>query len=164
MSKGIVMNRSKNFNRAGRDNPLNPELPGEAHDSDSEYLLSIEDMPKHSAQPLPCSDYYSQPAPCMKTILEEAQSIVEGQRRSDYGNARDCFNRIAKMWSGYLDIELNAFDVANLMITLKVCRAHGKGFQRDSYTDIAGYAYCAEVVYNLDQKQKVKNNEMETTE
>lgn len=109
-----------------------------------------------------CRDYYPEQDPIMKNILEQAQSIVQGQRRDDYGDARACFNRIAKMWSGYLGIEITAFDVANLMITLKVCRAHGKGFQVESYIDVAGYAYCAEIVYNLDQKEKVKNHEMES--
>lgn len=104
---------------------------------------------KDKADKLPlCTDYYPEQEESMKTILEQAQAIVQGQRRDDYGDARECFNRIAKMWSGYLGIELTAFDVANLMITLKLCRAHGKGFQKDSYTDIAGYSYCAEIIYN----------------
>ena len=84
----------------------------------------------------------------MTSILDEAKEIVNGQRQEDYGDARSCFNRIAKMWSGYLGIDITAFDVANLMITLKVCRAHGKGFQKESFTDIVGYSYCAEILYH----------------
>lgn len=102
---------------------------------------------KAEQKPL-CRDYYPEQDKQVETILEQAQAIVQGQRRDDYGDARECFNRIAKMWSGYLGIDVTAFDVANLMITLKLCRAHGKGFQKDLYTDIAGYSYCAEIIYN----------------
>lgn len=119
--------------------------------------IALDLKDKAEQKPL-CRDYYPEQEESMKTILEQAQAIVQGQRRDDYGDARECFNRIAKMWSGYLGIEVTAFDVANLMITLKLCRAHGKGFQVESYTDVAGYAYCAEIVYNLDQKEKVKKH------
>ena len=82
-----------------------------------------------------------------RTILDDARAIVEGQRRSDYGDARTCFNRIAKMWGGYLGMELNAQDVAHLMIMLKVARNHDT-FKRDSLVDVCGYAYCADLIHD----------------
>ncbi len=97
-------------------------------------------------------------------ILEEAQNIVQGDRRQEYGSAYDCFERISKMWSAYLGIPVDSFDVANLMIMLKICRAHKKGFQRSSYVDIAGYAFCSEIVYNDEQKIKGVHHEMGLSE
>lgn len=82
----------------------------------------------------------------VSNILVEAERIVEGSRQIEYGDKRECFSRIAAMWSGYLGVDVTAFDVVNLMIVLKVCRTHDKGFQRESYIDMAGYAYCAEIM------------------
>jgi hypothetical protein len=82
----------------------------------------------------------------MSTILDEAKKIVEGDRRNEYGQASKCFDTISKMWSGYLGVNVDSYDVANMMIMLKLVRAKGKGFQRDSFVDIAGYSYCAEII------------------
>lgn len=90
------------------------------------------------------------------TILEEAGHIALGQREEDYGDKLESFNRIAVMWGGYLGVKIDAYDVANMMIALKISRARGKGFQRDSYVDIAGYAYCAEIIKGKKDAKKNK--------
>lgn len=77
-------------------------------------------------------------------ILEEAQKIVDGDRREDYGDMQESFNRISRLWSAYTGLILTANDVANMMILLKVSR--NKNYHRDSILDIAGYAYCAEKI------------------
>lgn len=82
-----------------------------------------------------------------KTILQEAQGLVDGQRRTDYGSISASFSRIAKLWSAILDIEVTPEAVGLMMIALKVARAT-QGFQRDSLVDIAGYAYCIEQIQN----------------
>lgn len=78
-------------------------------------------------------------------ILEEASSLINGDRQADYGPVIDNFERIADLFTAYLKVEpLTAFDVANLMILVKVARlAHSK-YHRDSYVDIAGYAALGE--------------------
>ncbi|MDV6975290.1 DUF6378 domain-containing protein [Mycobacterium intracellulare] len=78
-----------------------------------------------------------------ETVLQEAERIINGQRREDYGGVTESFNLIGGMWSAYLGINVSAHDVANLMVLLKVARAKN-GFHRDSYVDIAGYAGCTE--------------------
>ena len=88
-------------------------------------------------------------------ILAEAYDIVEGQRRKDYGDMSASFQRIAGMWSAYSGCNFDSYDVANMMIMLKLSRAHGKGFQRESFVDVCGYAYCAE---------KMADNETENEE
>ena len=82
--------------------------------------------------------------PPKPTLLQEADAIINGERQKDYGPPAESFGRIARLWSDYLDQELTALDVANLMILLKISRAKTGGFHRDSYRDIAGYAGCAE--------------------
>lgn len=79
------------------------------------------------------------------SLLVEAEGIINGQRRLDYGGPLESFGRIAHMWAAYLGRGLSAEDVANLMILLKVCRAQ-QGFHRDSYVDIAGYAGCVDLI------------------
>lgn len=76
-----------------------------------------------------------------ETILEEAERIVNGPRRQEYGGCLESFERIAAMWSAYVGVALTGEDVAMLMVLLKVCRAK-QGQHRDSLVDIAGYTRC----------------------
>lgn len=80
-----------------------------------------------------------------ETILEEAARTIAGDRLDDYGAAEVSFNRIAKLWSAYLGIDVTAPDVAHLMILMKVSRSKN-GYKRDSLVDIAGYAALGEQV------------------
>lgn len=79
----------------------------------------------------------------MENLLERAKSIVDGDRQVQYGDVHDSFKRIAGLWGAYLDMELNTYDVANMMILLKVSRAK-KSQDEDSYIDIAGYVDCVD--------------------
>lgn len=85
-------------------------------------------------------------------ITQEAINIVNGQRREDYGDTRESFNRIAGLWSSYLGVRINEFDVAKMMILLKVSRAKNNN-HRDSFVDIVGYVEC------IDQMQCVESIE-----
>jgi hypothetical protein len=90
-----------------------------------------------------------------KSVLMEAEEIINGQRRQDYGSVTESFENVAGLWSEYLSrhvngnnniahpVQLKGEDIANLMILMKVSRAQN-GFHRDSYVDIAGYSGCAE--------------------
>lgn len=82
------------------------------------------------------------------SILQEAEELINGQRREDYGDAKACFERIATFWSAYLGIRignsLSPYDVANMMILLKVARdAHDPG-QSQNMVDVIGYAALTE--------------------
>lgn len=81
-----------------------------------------------------------------QTLLQEADSIINGDRQKDYGPPSESFGRIASSWSSYLDRQVTSLDVVNLMTLLKVSRAQAGGYHRDSYLDIAGYAGCAELL------------------
>lgn len=80
-----------------------------------------------------------------ESILEEAQRIINGQRREDYGSALESFQRIANLWSPVLGVSITPEVVAVCMIQLKIARALN-GWQRDSIVDIAGYAGCIEKI------------------
>lgn len=77
-----------------------------------------------------------------QTITDEAKAIVDGDRANDYGNANESFSRIAKLWSAYTGITISPWDVAQMMILLKVSRAKTSR-KRDTLVDIVGYAECA---------------------
>lgn len=73
-------------------------------------------------------------------ILDTAKDIVNGVRINDYGEVENNFRTIGNMWSLYLGRSIDAVDVANMMILLKVSRnasGHGK---EDNWIDICGYA------------------------
>lgn len=81
------------------------------------------------------------------TILEEAESLVGGDRLKFYGPPAVNFKRIAGMWSAYLGIEVNELDVCCMMIALKVARIRtGGSYHRDSAVDAAGYARLLEIL------------------
>lgn len=82
-------------------------------------------------------------------MTEEAQSIVNGERQQDYGDINDSFLRIAGLWSAYLGIHVDKYDVAKMMMLLKVSRAKDKN-HRDSYVDIVGYVECVDKLMALD--------------
>ena len=73
------------------------------------------------------------------TVLTTADQTIHQDRHAEYGTAEDSFGRIAKLWSTYLDKEVDAHDVAMLMVLLKVSRS-ATDHKLDTYVDMAGYA------------------------
>lgn len=75
-------------------------------------------------------------------LLDEAKSIVCGDREQDYGSPENSFHRIAEFWGTYLNQQITPVDVAAMMALLKLARVadgHGK---TDNWVDLAGYAAC----------------------
>lgn len=75
--------------------------------------------------------------------LREACEIVNGARNQAYGNVEDNFDRIASLWSIYLDTAVTPIDVAMMMVLLKTARVSTGPLHLDNYVDVAGYAACA---------------------
>lgn len=81
-------------------------------------------------------------------LLDEAKAII-AERGLSYDGKEDNFPRIARLWSAHLtnkfciEIEIDALDVAVMMILLKVARGNTK----DSYVDILGYGAHAGVIH-----------------
>jgi hypothetical protein len=71
-------------------------------------------------------------------VLEEAASLINGQREKDYGDASESFSAIAQMWSAYLNHSVAPSDVCHMMALLKIARLRN-GAHRDSSNDACGY-------------------------
>jgi hypothetical protein len=91
----------------------------------------------------------------MSSILEEAQTIIWGDREQTYGDPAKNLRAIADLWEMYLHhrglLDENADslrieDVAQMMILLKVARLINTPDHRDSLVDLAGYAGLMERV------------------
>ncbi len=90
-------------------------------------------------------------------MLRHAASLVGGQRAKDYGDKTENHQRIADLWNYWLDSKfgkITAYDVAIMMLLLKVARLMHTPGHSDSHVDIAGYASIAE---EISRKQEKKN-------
>ena len=92
--------------------------------------------------------------------LDEAKNIINSERQDSYESPEDSFDLIAKYWTTYLKdrakdkidpnplpfqllINLNAKDVAHMMMLFKLAYCQGQSSSRDNYIYIAGYASIA---------------------
>jgi hypothetical protein len=71
-----------------------------------------------------------------------AANLVSGDRNRKHGNIRDNFENIADLWSAWLNIDLDATDVAAMMVLLKLARTKTGEVNSDDATDASGYAGC----------------------
>jgi hypothetical protein len=78
-------------------------------------------------------------------ILEEANSLVHGDRQAAYGHPLDDFTKTAKMWSAILGVEVTAEQVGLCMCAVKISRQINRP-KRDNMVDLAGYAATVEMV------------------
>lgn len=105
---------------------------------------------RNLADPIDLRNFYAIPAStpaqdlesAEQSITDTAKAIVAGDRAADYGDVNESFGRIAKLWSAYIGTEIKPWDVAQMMILLKVSRAKTSR-KADTLVDIAGYAECA---------------------
>ncbi len=95
----------------------------------------------------------------MRSILEEAQEIIHGDRNRDYGHPLDNHECTGGMMSWYLKRKypggkwtLDAEDVCVFNILQKVSRLANTPGHRDSLMDIAGYAGNVEMV--IDERER----------
>lgn len=72
------------------------------------------------------------------------------QRGEIYGDAVETHNRIALMWSGILNTDVSALDVALCMAALKLVRAECSPQHKDNYDDAHGYVAIAEMIVDSD--------------
>lgn len=84
--------------------------------------------------------------------LDEAKICILGDREQDYGSPENNFATIAKFWSSYLDKDISAQQVADMMILMKISRIKNGGGTGDSCVDIAGYAACGNEILNKTRK------------
>lgn len=83
------------------------------------------------------------------SILIDAENIIHGERKQEYGPARESFDSIGKVWSGILKIDVTGEQVALCMAGLKLVREANQ-HKLDNLVDGAGYLALIEVM----QKEK----------
>jgi len=95
-----------------------------------------------------------------KEMLEQTISLVGGQRAKDYGDKTTNHERIAKLWNMWFDEtrssynsheltpngSVSAYDVAMMMLMVKIARLMHSPGHEDSHIDIAGYASILEEI------------------
>lgn len=74
-----------------------------------------------------------------KSILSEAEEIVNGSRHSDYGDARESFSSVATIASVMTGKELAPEDCCAVLMAVKLVRESFK-HKRDNLVDLCGYA------------------------
>jgi len=88
-----------------------------------------------------------------KSILEEAQALVGGDRGNNYGHPIIDFSRSAKIWASILDTEVSPQQVGLCMIGVKLSRECNE-HKRDNLIDIAGYALTVQMIEDYNDKSK----------
>lgn len=74
-----------------------------------------------------------------KDILDEAKHLIYNDRQDDYGTPQQNHDRIAKLWSVVLGIEILPYQVALCMTQVKVARLIQSPDKTDSWVDGAAY-------------------------
>jgi hypothetical protein len=111
--------------------------------------------------PPPTFDYYS--STCAEesknhSILEKAETLINGARKKDYGNAEDMFRRVANFWNSYLEGKaIEESDVGVMMGLFKIARLITSPTHEDSAVDAAAYIALAFTVATI-VKERENNN------
>jgi len=93
-------------------------------------ILSIENIEDHYAE--------------VSHTLVEANELVSGERKIQYGDFIKNHEDIAKVWSVITGIKLDAHQVLLMMSSLKIVRASKPGsYLHDNYVDAAAYLSMA---------------------
>ena len=74
-----------------------------------------------------------------KEILNKAESLVNGPRAKEYGDAHENHARIAQMWSVLLNKPVTIQQVYQCMVAVKLARLVVTPNHEDSWIDICGY-------------------------
>ena len=74
-----------------------------------------------------------------KDLLKEAANLIYNDRQKDYGTPQVNHDRIAKLWSVVLGIEIEPWQVALCMNQVKVSRLVESPHKEDNWVDAAAY-------------------------
>lgn len=83
-------------------------------------------------------------------FLTEAETLINGDRANDYGEAKMNHQRIADIWSIILDVEVTPEQVVACMIGVKLARLAENIDKDDSWIDIIGYAALGGEIVNAE--------------
>ena len=85
-----------------------------------------------------------------KSILAEAEDIVNGSRQADYGDAKESFTKVASVASVMTGKELSPDDCCAVLMAVKLVRESFR-HKRDNLVDLCGYA---EIMNRINEKEK----------
>ena len=89
-----------------------------------------------------------------KSILQEADELINGDRNYTYDHPLDNFNRIKKGWEVIFGIDITEEQVGLAMAWVKICReVHQQ--KRDNLVDGAGYLGTVQMV--IDERERRAN-------
>ena len=74
------------------------------------------------------------------SLLQEADRLINGPRQEAYDDPKRNHQRIARLWSVILGMEVTYQQVIQCMIAVKLARLIHSPDHEDSWKDIAGYA------------------------
>jgi hypothetical protein len=91
--------------------------------------------------------FVPKPVSARESLLDEAKSLVCGDRNNSYGPPTQDFERSANALNAYgyrgpEGRQLKAHDIAILVMAVKLSRLMWSPAKRDSWVDLAGYAAC----------------------
>lgn len=76
-------------------------------------------------------------------ILDEAKRLTSSERQDIYGEPLTNHQRIADLWSVYLEKEISPSQVALCLCLVKIARLMQTPDHQDSFIDLAAYASIA---------------------
>ena len=80
------------------------------------------------------------------TVLDEAAAII-GERGANYGGVEDNFTNISLIMARTTNRMLSPYDIAMLMVAVKLARISQSPGKRDSYVDAINYlAFACELI------------------
>ena len=89
-------------------------------------------------------------------ILHKAGNLITGDRKRKHGDYIKNHENIAKLWSGYLGVDLSALDVLTMMALLKVARTKAGDYDSDNYIDLIGYSALAGQLASIEDEKRKK--------
>jgi hypothetical protein len=87
-----------------------------------------------------------------ESVCAEADRIVAGDRRGDYGHPLDDFCRGAVLWSAIIGKQVSYKQYALCMDAVKTSREINKE-KRDNRTDKCGYTKCLDMCYSEEKRR-----------
>ena len=92
-----------------------------------------------------------------KSILQEADELINGDRNYAYDHPLENFNRIKRGWEVIFDCEITEEQVGLAMAWVKIAR-ESYMHKRDNLTDGAGYLGTIDMVIKERELRANKNN------
>ena len=89
-----------------------------------------------------------------KSILSEADLVLNGDRQNDYADPVENFRRISECASSLVGYNISDIDCCKVLIAVKLMMERNK-HKRDNLVDLCGYA---EILNRLEENDKTRSS------